>query len=801
MRPLRIELEGFTSFRDRTEVSFEDTDLFVLTGATGSGKSSLIDAMVFALYGSVPRYGHSKLVAPVVSQGKVEARVRLDFEADGREYTAVRVVRRSASGGGSTKEAALEVRANGGPSGTLARTADELTARVENDVIGLGLDHFTKCVVLPQGEFASFMRAKPGQRQDLLVRLLGLGLYERLRQRANQLAREHDGVAGTLVHRLETDLAGATTEALDRAEARVSGLETLRRKIREEAPRLAELAEAAREARAKRDSAARLLQILGDVRPPDGVEALAAEWARLERTLEAAAAALEKAVADREAASRARDELPEKSGLVSIQKQRDSRADLEEELKCLTGDLAGAEADVEAAREAEVAASRAVSAATASLEALRLEHGAADIARHLKEGEDCPVCLQEVVRLPDRDAPLGLEAADAKREEAESASRSARREREQFVVAHGKLRTLFDERTKSVAALRDSLESAPAPETITAQLAAIDKTATELQRARESETAARESVNRARKARESLEARRRKAWDDFRTRRDTVAELKPPGAMDDDLAGSWLSLRTWAEDSVEVQHATREAAATDLAAATAEDGRIRSRLGDLCRAEGLDPVPGSDPATTCAEALGEAKTRLGHLNEQARARKEVQKQLEEARRQSSIASALGGHLSATGFGRWMQNRILEWLVAGATARLRELSSGQYSLDLDSRNEFLVIDHRNADEPRSARTLSGGETFLASLALALSLAEQVAGLAARGGARLEALFLDEGFGALDPETLDVVAASIDQLGTERMVGLVTHVSELANRIPVQYRVRKVGNSSSVERVEI
>ena len=74
------------------------------------------------------------------------------------------------------------------------------------------------------------------------------------------------------------------------------------------------------------------------------------------------------------------------------------------------------------------------------------------------------------------------------------------------------------------------------------------------------------------------------------------------------------------------------------------------------------------------------------------------------------------------------------------------------------------------------------------------------MAARGSTKLEALFLDEGFGTLDSETLDVVASTIEQLGTERMVGIVTHVSELADRIPVQYRVRKVGNSSSVERVE-
>ena len=130
MRPLRLELEGFTSFRKRTVVPFEDTDLFVLTGATGSGKSSLIDAMVFALYGSVPRYDNRNLVAPVVSQGMVQGRVRLDFEAGGREYTAVRVVRRTPSGGGTTKEATLEERAGGEASRTLARTADEVTACV-----------------------------------------------------------------------------------------------------------------------------------------------------------------------------------------------------------------------------------------------------------------------------------------------------------------------------------------------------------------------------------------------------------------------------------------------------------------------------------------------------------------------------------------------------------------------------------------------------------------------------------------------------------------------------------------------
>ena len=140
----------------------------------------------------------------------------------------------------------------------------------------------------------------------------------------------------------------------------------------------------------------------------------------------------------------------------------------------------------------------------------------------------------------------------------------------------------------------------------------------------------------------------------------------------------------------------------------------------------------------------------------------------------------------------MLDEALDLLVAGATGILRELSGGQYSLALDEKtSNFMVIDHRNADELRSARTLSGGETFLASLALALSMAE----MTARGAAQLDAIFLDEGFGTLDADTLDTVAAAIEELGARgRMVGLITHVRELADRMPVRFEVTKEATST-------
>ena len=93
MRPRRLEVEGFTAFRTPAVVDFVGADLFALVGPTGSGKTSIIDALTFALYGSVPRLDDRRAVAPVISQNLTEARVRLDFTVDGDAYTAVRVSR------------------------------------------------------------------------------------------------------------------------------------------------------------------------------------------------------------------------------------------------------------------------------------------------------------------------------------------------------------------------------------------------------------------------------------------------------------------------------------------------------------------------------------------------------------------------------------------------------------------------------------------------------------------------------------------------------------------------------------
>ncbi len=150
---------------------------------------------------------------------------------------------------------------------------------------------------------------------------------------------------------------------------------------------------------------------------------------------------------------------------------------------------------------------------------------------------------------------------------------------------------------------------------------------------------------------------------------------------------------------------------------------------------------------------------------------------------------------------------LEEVAVAATARLRTMSHGRYSFvhsdeagDRGKRGGLgLDVLDDYSGTVRPAKTLSGGESFLASLSLALGLADVVA--AETGGALLDTLFVDEGFGTLDAETLDVVMGVLDELRAGgRVVGLVSHVEELRQRIPTRLRVRKARTGSTL-RIEV
>lgn len=145
---------------------------------------------------------------------------------------------------------------------------------------------------------------------------------------------------------------------------------------------------------------------------------------------------------------------------------------------------------------------------------------------------------------------------------------------------------------------------------------------------------------------------------------------------------------------------------------------------------------------------------------------------------------------------YVQMTYFDRILARANTHLMRMSGGKYDLkrreaaeNLRSQSglELDVIDHYNGSE-RSVKTLSGGESFIASLSLALGLAEEVQ--ASAGGIRLDTMFVDEGFGSLDEETLQQAMEALASLTAgDRLVGIISHVSELRERIDKQIVVKK------------
>jgi DNA repair protein SbcC/Rad50 len=806
LRPTRLELDGFASFREPTIIDFTDADLFVLSGPTGAGKSSVIDAIVFALYGTVPRYDDRRKVAPVISQGQPEARVRLDFTVGDADYTAVRVVRRTKTGA-TTKEARLEWhRGSDSDPVTLAGTADDLSAAVER-VLGLSFEHFTTCVVLPQGAFQEFLHAKPSERQDLLVELLDLDVYRKIGQAARERARDAQREAELLQRRLDGEFATVTPEALAAATDRVAVLEVLLHDLDAGAARLVAIEE---EGRRQRDLAAQATaraRLLTGLQVPDGVTALAARVETARGELDRAEAAAEAAGSAVETAEESRTAAGDATPLAQQLDRLDRRQRLAEREQQAADDVATADGAAAAATAAHEAALSELTAARGTLDTARRRDLAATLAADLAVGDDCPVCLRPLEELPGH-APSGdvaaAEAALAAATRAADAAEAGRREQERRQAAaagtHKDLVHQLTELDDEIALVTRT--GIPTDRTdLTAAVERIRTLDDALTATRADEKAAHARRRAASDAVAAASGALTGAWDDFDAAWRGVADLAPPAPDRSDLGAAWQQLVDWA-----AARAPQLVAEADAAQA-AVDATRRSYRDELsamtarCAEHDITLAADESPRDACLREAERARTARERLAQQLEAAARLRGEVTAAVQRHRIARDLGQHLDANRFERWLLRRALQRLVVGATRILRDdLSGGAYSLCLDDQEAFAVVDHRNADEIRSARTLSGGETFLASLALALALAEDVANLAAEGAARLECLILDEGFGTLDADTLDVVATALEELGSKgRMVGVITHVPTLAERLPIRFDVRKVAGTSTIERV--
>lgn len=817
MRPLRLLLDGFGTYRNETQIDFADVDFFVLVGPTGSGKSTVIDALCFALYGTVPRWDNEKEVRNALAPSANACRVSLIFELAGERYVAARSLQRGKQGQVTTKAARLErLDASIPPHAPLqdileasveqlAEGPDNVKSRVQ-ELLGLSYEHFTQSVMLPQGGFADFLRATPANRQRLLVELLAFGVYKEIGQRARERA-EIARNRSDLAQQARDQLANATEAAEAEAASRFRDLGKLTDAVDKSLTDLAELhkqAEAARQTSLTTGNEAALLAAL---RMPPEVGGLSEQISAAQLLVATSRERRDEADKLAEAARHARGKLPDKAAIQQKLGMYALRRELTVESEAQHAALQSCHAAEERAAAQLKAAGEALDQAQGTLTAARRAHAAADLAVSLHAGDDCPVCRQRILTLPAREAPADLNAAEATVKTATSAQRKADAAHRDAGNATAAARSTLagtqarlDKAAQVMADIPAEAELATGLEAIAAADDAVNKTR-EVATARQTELAA------AEQARGALVADEQRAWAALSTARDSLVGLGAPavgrqvaadGAGASDLASAWATLVTWADAEYDKRKARQPELDEAAARAQQQFEDAMAALVSLLAGSGITDAsdPAKIPSTVAAHRV-RAETALQQIRADRKKAAQLDKQIAAYREDAQVANMLGNLLRATSFERWLCSEALDSLVREASATLLELSGGQYELDRDERNDLVVIDYEDAGARRPVHTLSGGETFQASLALALALSRQVIGLSA-GMRELNSMFLDEGFGTLDSDTLDTVASTLERLAadSDRMVGVITHVAELAERVPVKFVVSRTGTTSTI-----
>ena len=348
--------------------------------------------------------------------------------------------------------------------------------------------------------------------------------------------------------------------------------------------------------------------------------------------------------------------------------------------------------------------------------------------------------------------------------------------------------------------LAGTLAGQPNDATAAAEIARSVQLAGAAHRADLAARAAREALRDAETAARTVDEGVRRAWQELRSARDPLVGLGAPALTSEDLMEAWASLTGWAASAVG-ERATRCRQAAAAASHLADHRRtLESRVATAFAKCGLavDDVALTAPRQAAA-ALHEAQSALDRIVERRTEVAALGTERDQATSAHQVAKLLGEQLRSNNFPRWLVASALDVLVEEASESLLELSGGQFELTHDD-GDFLVVDHADADARRPVKTLSGGETFQASLALALALSSQLAGLAAEGAPRLESIFLDEGFGTLDESSLEIVASTLENLATrgDRMVGVITHVPALAERIPARFFLSRDQRTSTIVR---
>lgn len=915
MRPIRIEMSAFGPYAGKQTVEMDrlgTSGIYLITGDTGAGKTTIFDAIVFALYGTASSDRRSgDMLRSRYAEPDTPTEVKLVFAYRNKEYEIRRnptYQRPKLRGEGMTQEnASAELRLPGGE--ILTRTG-EVDEKIR-EILGMTRDQFMQIAMIAQGDFLKLLLAKTEERRKIFSSIFRTGRYARLEERLKQEARQARKTYDDLVREIGFEQERARLpEGTDRSGLRDEEYLQVIEKFRDEAGKRMEEGEKKQELlRGELDAlAARILAAEEQEKRKKALEETRRQWTKLQAAAEQRKQELE-AARSREPEAKEKearlhveqDRLQQYDRLEELKQQKTeaekkqasdeaARKKLEEDRKSLTQQIQdcrqkikekealagkaaalsgekerlrsqGAEYNelktlLEAYEEASEKWSRAAAIYQAACrkeqefgEVYRRQHRAflddqaGILAAELAENQPCPVCgslhhPSPAVKTDDAPTRETVEQSQKRWEESKTAMDEAGRKAAALRGTRDSSLQHMEEKAKGLnmptepAALKETLMEEQKRfrskwKEVTEALAASEAAA-------EAKVVLEEKLETLQKKQEDdeeayrkLELESARLQEQIENLSANYSELKETLPYPDrESAGKAASLLD--REIREIREAVQSAEENEKAAAR----RIQEAEGRMDELQKQIREGESAEAMTSVElAENQKKKKEEQLRLQAEAKEDnliwetnsaaagsirkLSGEREQAARKYSmlqnLADTANGNLSGKQriqLETYVQQQLFDRILVRANTRFRVMSGGQY--DLVRRKEYQknqqsgldldVVDHYNGTT-RSVSTLSGGESFMASLSLALGLSDEIQESA--GGVQLDALFVDEGFGSLDEETLDQAMKAIQTLAEDggRIVGIISHVTELQNRIDRQLLVRKMKSGGSTATINI
>ena len=922
MRPVKLVLSAFGPYAARTEIPMDalgSRGLYLITGDTGAGKTTIFDAITFALFGEPS--GQNREVSMLRSkyaEPEVPTEVTLDFMYSGKLYQVRRnpeYERPAKRGNGMTKQKAdAELTL---PDGTVITRQKDVDRKIR-EILGVDRNQFSQIAMIAQGDFLRLLLADTRERSEIFRKLFRTENYQiladRLKQKSGALqdacaraeqslqqyiygaAADPESAFYEKLKRIqdapeapeaEADIAELLTELLredqERQDAVAGEIRTLDVKLKDNAARLQQAEFYHKTRRMLEDTLTALTKASSeldrrkqikeqeDQRQPEReevsrgialIEQELPEYDNLEDTLRAQKELKGKAqtlagalLKDQEEITRERQLLQDKKtelsalGDAAAVKERltAKKTELDRRMQDLSALWKKIKAHEEQKKQLEEVRKQYLKAAGEAEEAAQtyvslnrafLDEQAGILAEQLEEGQPCPVCGSLHHPAPaGKSAKAPTEAAlEQARKTSEKLSKTAS---DLSALTHGRMGE-YETEEANIRTIAGELLGELAPEEIRERTRTLGnmlyqesgKLKLEIEKAEKQ--AARKSALEQEIPKKEAELLARDQ--EIEKRKLQVQELTIRGEESDQAvvalqkklkyAGKADALRekqrleelkTRMDQSLKTAEEKLMEAQQELTRLTGQKEQLEKELAQQTPLD-YDKEMADERALSAERDQKRAEAQKLHARISANASalthiRERSGELKALRQQWGWVRALSNTANGTITGKervmletWIQTSYFDRILARANTRLMVMSDGQYELKRRETAENLrsqsgldldVIDHYNGTE-RSVRSLSGGESFKASLSLALGLSDEIQSSA--GGIRLDTMFVDEGFGSLDEESLGQAIRALESLSEgNRLVGIISHVAELKDKIGRQIVVSQERSGGS--KVEI